>query len=91
MGAVPPPWLAQFMGNINQNFNQMQAGFARIEVQQVNAGILRLNRLEMESNSGLIAYRAKQKVVSCLFLTLDHCHNSSCRLREMVPYLPMLS
>lgn len=65
--AVPPLWMAQFIGNVDQNFNQMQAGFARIEARQVNVGISRLNRLEMENNSGLIAYRAKQKVVSRLF------------------------
>ncbi|KAF8722680.1 hypothetical protein AX14_009691 [Amanita brunnescens Koide BX004] len=67
MGAAPPPWLAQSIDNIDQNFNQihaeMQAGFARIEARQVNAGISRWNRLEIETNTGLIAYRAKQKVV----------------------------
>ena len=58
--AAPPLWLTQFIGNVNQNFNQihaeMQAGFTHTEVWQVNAGISRLNRLEMENNTGLVAY-----------------------------------
>jgi outer membrane murein-binding lipoprotein Lpp len=76
----------QMGADINQIHAEMQAGFACIEARQANAGISRLNRLEMENNSGLIAYQAKHKVVSYLFLTLDHFHNSSCRLWEMVPH-----
>ncbi|KIL66431.1 hypothetical protein M378DRAFT_177817 [Amanita muscaria Koide BX008] len=77
-GVIPPanpqhplalgdiPNVNQIHADVNQLRGEMQllqAGFARIEARQMNAGIARLNWLEMKSNTGLIEYRAKQKVV----------------------------
>ena len=88
--AAPPPWIAQFIANVNQNLanvNQtlvsVNQTLACLEAGQANARISRLNKLEMERNNGLIAYRAKRKVVSHLFLALDHCltHPAGCGRR----------
>lgn len=75
MGAVPPPWLAPFMaappqwlaqafGNLNQNLANLNQNVACIAAQQANGRISRLNKLEIENNSGLVAYRAKQKEIA---------------------------
>ncbi|KAF8334359.1 hypothetical protein F5887DRAFT_1285955 [Amanita rubescens] len=62
--AAPPQWLAHIIGDINQMQEEMQTRFALIEARQVNARISRLNKLDMNSNPGQIAFRAKQKEVA---------------------------
>jgi hypothetical protein len=99
--AAPPQWLAgninQIQGEMQVGFAEMRAGFAEmraemragfalIEARHANTRISRLNKLDMDNNTGHIAYRAKQKEVSKRFFITRSHNSSSARLPETVQH-----
>jgi hypothetical protein len=72
-GMAAPAWLGPFANN----FNQLVANVDLVLARQANDRIVRLNHAELMRNTGVTAYRAKQKEVHSLSPTIsdpDH-HN----------------
>jgi hypothetical protein len=73
-GMAAPAWLGPFANNFNQlvaNFDLLRGDIQQVLARQANDRIVRLNHAELMRNTGVTAYRAKQKEVRCLSASIS--------------------